>query len=183
MSTMLVLELVTVLLILQRVSELVLARRNAKRATERGGVEHGAGHYPLIVGLHVVWFVAFNVESLLGYHVDGTVGTWGLWPVWLGMFVLAQILRYWAISSLGDAWNTRIIIIPGARMVRGGPYRYMAHPNYGAVILEFISVPLLVSAPLTAVAGTLANLAILRFVRIPAEEKALAEMEKGHGTP
>ncbi len=182
MSAYLVLELVTVLLILQRVSELVLAKRNARRSFERGGVEVGAGHYPVIVLLHVAWFIAFNAEAIL--RGDGPVqGAWGAWPVWLVLFVAAQVLRYAAISALGEAWNTRIIIVPGSRRVLTGPYRFVAHPNYVAVIMEFISVPLLVNAPITAIVGTAANLFLLLRIRIPAERQALAQMEKGHGTP
>jgi methyltransferase len=182
MSSYLVLELVTVLLILQRVSELVLAKRNARRSFERGGIEVGAAHYPVIVVLHVLWFVAFNAEAII--RGDGPVqGAWGAWPIWLVLFVVAQVLRYAAISALGDAWNTRIIIVPGLRRVARGPYRFMPHPNYVAVIMEFISVPLLVNAPLTALGFTVANLFILLRVRIPAEREALAQMEKGHGTP
>ncbi|MBC8124729.1 MAG: hypothetical protein H7X70_03255 [Candidatus Kapabacteria bacterium] len=172
------LELVSIILILQRLSELVLARRNEKRAFNRGGIEYGARHYPVIVLLHVLWFIGFIVENRakgMG-HVEWDVSVIFIWPLWAGMFVSAQVLRYWAIASLGDAWNTRIIIVPGRSLVRKGPYRFMPHPNYVAVIMEFIAVPMLVGAPITAIVGTTLNLALLLFVRIPAENKALQKL-------
>lgn len=173
-----ILEIVTVILILQRLSELVLARRNERRAKARGGIEYGASHYPVIVLLHVLWFLGFVTESLSQDHGDSGWGTTTGWPVWSGIFVLAQVLRYWAIASLGDAWNTRIIVEPGARLVRSGPFRFTPHPNYVAVIMEFVAVPMLVGAPITAVVGTVLNLALLVYVRIPAENKALRSIRK-----
>ncbi len=170
---MLVLELVTVVLVLQRASELVLARRNAKRAFERGGVEFGASHYPFVVVLHAAWFIAFNAESIMRSSNHSTVELQPLWTLWASVFVAAQFLRYWSISSLGDAWNTRIIVVPGSVLVRRGPYTFLPHPNYVAVMLEFISVPLLVGAPVTALIGTVVNGAMLWFVRLPAERAAL----------
>jgi len=167
------LELLTTILILQRLTELVLARRNEQRAKARGGVEYGARHYPVIVLLHVLWFVGFITESVLRGSGHELVGTSTLWPIWATVFVAAQALRYWAITSLGDAWNTRIIIVPGRRLVRTGPYKFIPHPNYVAVIMEFIAVPLLVNAPITAVVGTLLNLALLMLVRVPTERQAL----------
>lgn len=178
-----VLQFVTIILVLQRVSELVLARRNERRAKQRGGIEFGRGHYPVIVLLHALWFLAFNVEGGLASLHTTQIGAWGLWWVWLSIFVAAQLLRYWAIASLGDSWNTRIIVIPGAHRVARGPYAMIPHPNYVAVIAEFIAVPLLVNAPITAVVGTLANLVLLLIVRIPAEREALKMLEDGQPTP
>lgn len=174
---MLLLEFITILLVLQRVSELVLARRNERRTRARGGVEYGARHYPIIVLLHVCWFIAFNAES----YVRGG-GPTSLWPLWSILFVAAQILRYWAISSLGEFWNTKIIVVPGMLSVRSGPYKYIPHPNYVAVLIEFVAVPMLVDAPITAVVGTVLNVALLWSVRIPAETRALSETKKGHST-
>lgn len=173
---MLVLEFTTLLLVLQRVSELVLARRNERRTRARGGIEYGAGHYPIIVLLHVCWFIAFNAES---YMRGG--GPTSLWPLWSSLFIAAQILRYWAISSLGEFWNTRIIVVPGIVAVRSGPYKYMPHPNYVAVLIEFVAVPMLVDAPITAIVGTVLNVALLLFVRMPAENRALAGLEPTKG--
>ncbi len=183
MQPLLVLQVVTVVLVLQRISELVLARRNERRAKARGGIEVGRGHYPVIVLLHVLWFVAFNGEGIASSAHASTFGAFGLGWVWLGVFLIAQALRYWAIASLGDAWNTRIIIVPGAQRVARGPYAYIPHPNYVAVILEFIAVPLLVHAPITAVVGTALNLMLLIKIRIPAERAALGALRKGENIP
>jgi methyltransferase len=89
------------------------------------------------------------------------------------VFAAAQLLRYWAITTLGPRWNTRILIIPGLAPVRHGPYRYLRHPNYVAVALELLAIPLIFNAWLTALIATLLNAALLLLIRIPAEEKAL----------
>lgn len=183
MTPLLVVQSVTIVLVLQRISELVLAKRNERRAKERGGIEVGRGHYPVIVLLHVCWFLAFNVEGMLASAQAQTIDTFGLWWLWLGLFGIAQLIRYWAIASLGDAWNTRIIVIPGMQRVVRGPYALIPHPNYVAVILEFIAVPLLVNAPITAVVGTTLNLALLLGVRIPAEKTALQMLQGARKAP
>lgn len=174
MTPLLVLQCITVMLVLQRISELVLARRNERRARAQGGIEFGRGHYPVIVMLHVAWFLGFNLEGILATQSGNAhIGVAGIWWVWTALFLGAQALRYWAIASLGTAWNTRIIVIPGQHRVARGPYAWIPHPNYVAVIIEFIAVPLLVNAPVTAVVGTALNLALLTLVRIPAERTAL----------
>ncbi|MCX6140387.1 MAG: hypothetical protein NTX15_06090, partial [Candidatus Kapabacteria bacterium] len=124
---MIALEIITILLVLQRASELVLARRNEHRARERGGIEYGAGHYPVLVLLHVLWFAGFIVEGIARDNSHDLLGTSTWWPLWGSVFVLAQVIRYWAIISLGEAWNTRIIIVPGQRRILSGPYRYFPH--------------------------------------------------------
>jgi methyltransferase len=101
-----------------------------------------------------------------------------IWWLWLAVFVLAQGLRYWAIQSLGRYWNTRIIIVPGAKKIASGPYRYLRHPNYLAVALELLSLPLIFNAWITALAATLLNAWLLLTVRIPAEEKALSTYDQ-----
>lgn len=157
---------------MQRVLELVLARRNERRARARGAVEWGSRHYPLIVGLHTLWLVSTLVEGLLRGPVFPVY-----WPVALALFVLVQPLRYWAILSLGESWNTKILVVPGAKPVRSGPYRYFEHPNYVVVVVEILTFPLIFGAWLTALVFTLLNAAVLR-VRIKEENRALREMAK-----
>jgi methyltransferase len=166
-----VLLVLTVLLVAaQRLLELVLARRNEKRARAKGAVERGRGHYPLIVGLHTLWLVALLAEGLLrGPEPPG----W--WPVPLALFLLVQPLRYWAILSLGDAWNTRILVVPGAKLVRRGPYRFIPHPNYVVVVVELLALPLVFGAWATAIVFTVLN-AVVLSVRIREENRALAEL-------
>ena len=168
-----VLLVVAVLLVAaQRLFELRLARRNERRARARGAVERGNGHYPLIVSLHSLWLVSTLVEGLLRGPVFPVY-----WPAALALFLLVQPLRYWAILSLGESWNTKILVVPGAKPVRSGPYRYLNHPNYVVVVVEILTFPLIFGAWLTALVFTLLNARVLR-VRIGEENRALREMAK-----
>ena len=155
---------------IQRVAELALSKRNIAKAIARGGFEVGRGHYPWMVFLHTAFLVAAPLEVwLLARPFRG-----GLAFVSLAVLAIATVLRYWAISTLGERWNTRIVVIPNAAAVTAGPYRYFRHPNYLAVILEFFFLPLVHGAWLTALIFSLLNAALLR-VRIAAEEQALRE--------
>lgn len=154
----------------ERLFELALSRRNARRAFERGGREVGQAHYRVMAALHTLFLVSCAAEVvLLGRPFHPAVGL----PA-LVLAVCAQALRYWAIHTLGDRWNVRIIFVPGAAPVTSGPYRYVRHPNYVAVILELAMVPLIHGAYLTAALFSAANAALL-YVRIRAEEAALGQ--------
>jgi methyltransferase len=154
----------------QRLLELVLSRRNERRIRARGAVERGRGHYPLMVALHALWIASTLVEGILrGPEVPA------LWPVPLALFLLAQALRYWAVFSLGESWNTRILVVPGAKLVRRGPYKYLDHPNYVVVVVEILAFPLIFGAWVTALVFTALNAALL-YVRIREEDRALAEL-------
>lgn len=150
--------------IAQRVIELAIARRNERRARAAGAVEVGREHYWLFFVLHPAWLVGWLFEGW-GHPVS-----WGALAAYAGL----QGLRAWILASLGDAWNTRILVIPGAPRVTRGPYRFMAHPNYVLVALELVMTPLVFGAWRTALLATLAN-AIVMAIRIPAEERALRE--------
>jgi methyltransferase len=154
----------------QRLLELVLSRRNERRVRARGAVERGRGHYPLMVALHALWIASTLVEGILrGPDVPA------LWPVPLALFLLAQALRYWSVFSLGESWNTRILVVPGAKLVRRGPYKYLDHPNYVVVVVEILAFPLIFGAWVTALVFTALNAALL-YVRIREEDRALAEL-------
>jgi methyltransferase len=154
----------------QRLLELVLSRRNERRIRARGAVELGRGHYPLMVALHALWIASTLVEGVLrGPEVPA------LWPVPLALFLLAQALRYWAVFSLGESWNTRILVVPGVKLVRRGPYKYLDHPNYVVVVVEILAFPLTFGAWVTALVFTALNAALL-YVRIREEDRALAEL-------
>ena len=156
--------LVLALVALQRVAELVIAHRNTRALLARGAREEGRGQYPVIVALHLLWLVA-----LLVFVPAGAPPDW----YWLGLFVTLQALRAWVIGSLGPFWTTRIITLPGAPLVRRGPYRFLRHPNYLVVALEIPLLPLAFGAWGVALAFGLANLALLSW-RIALEDRTLA---------
>lgn len=149
---------------LQRLAELLLARRNTRRLLAEGGVEFGRSHYPWMLALHSAWLVGL---WWLGHarSVD---------PLLLGVFILLQAGRLWVIASLGRRWTTRIIVLPGAPLVARGPYRWLKHPNYLIVALEMAVVPLALGLPVFAAVFTLLNACIL-YLRIRTENAALAQ--------
>jgi methyltransferase len=155
---------IILLVVLQRLGELVIADRNTKRLKAQGAVETGAGHYPLIVILHALWLLAVLWLIPAGLRIS--------WP-WLGLFVLFQAARIWVIASLGPYWTTRIISVPGKPLIKRGPYRFMRHPNYLVVAGEILALPMAFHEILVAIFFSLANAAIL-FWRIREEETALA---------
>ena len=154
----------------QRLLELLYSRRNERRLLARGAVERGSGHYPVIVAVHSLWLVSTLVEGLLR---GPEPPAW--WPMPLVAFLLVQTLRYWAILSLGENWNTRVLVVPGGKLVRRGPYRYFPHPNYVVVAVEILTVPLIFGAWITAVVFSLLNAALL-YLRIRTENRALREL-------
>ncbi len=165
-----VLVLAVALVASQRLFELFLARRNERRARARGAIERGRGHYPFIVALHTLWLVSTLIEGILrGPELPV------FWPVPLVLFLLVQPLRYWALFSLGENWNTKILVVPGAKPIKRGPYRYLSHPNYVVVVVEILAFPLIFGAWITALVFTALNAAVL-YVRIREENRALAEI-------
>ena len=148
-----------------RVGELLLSARNAKWLLERGAVEHGSRHYPLIVALHLCFFISLIFEYTGQQHHAFSL------PLFLFYFLLL-LFKIWVITSLGKYWNTRIYRIPGTALVRKGPYKYFQHPNYAVVIAEIAVIPMIFHLYITAIVFSLLNLAVL-FVRIKEENKVL----------
>lgn len=156
----------------ERVVELVVSTRNLAWSRARGGVEFGAHHYPTMVALHTGLLVGCLVEVIaLQRPFLPLLG----WPM-LALVVGAQVLRWWCITTLGPQWNTRVVVIPDAPRVTGGPYRFFSHPNYVAVVVEGIALPLVHSAWITALVFTVLNAALLR-TRIGVENSALASLK------
>jgi len=154
-----VLGLVTV----QRLAELVIARRNTARLKSRGAQEVGSGHYPFVVALHAAWLAGLWVLA------------WNR-PVsleWLGVFLVLQGLRVWVLATLGERWTTRIIVLPGEPLVAKGPYRLLSHPNYAVVIGEIAVLPIAFGLVYFAAIFSVLNAAVL-WVRIRAEGRALS---------
>ena len=159
---------------LERLAELRVSRRNAAWSLARGGVERGAEHYPVMVFLHTGLLVGCALEPwLLGRAFLPWLG----WPM-LALALGCQGLRWWVIRTLGPRWNTRVIIVPGLPRVDGGPFRFLRHPNYLAVVTEGLALPLIHTAWLTALVFSACN-AVLLWVRIRVEERALSEMIAG----
>ncbi|HET9325920.1 MAG TPA: isoprenylcysteine carboxylmethyltransferase family protein [Candidatus Eisenbacteria bacterium] len=154
-------------IVFQRMVELSISARNSRRLKRRGAREHGRWHFPLLVVVHVLYPLLLAAE----------VGGWGTepgpwWPLWLGLWLAAQALRFSAIRELGEHWNVRILVVPGAPLVRTGPYRWLRHPNYVAVVIELMAGPMLFGAWRTALLISALN-AIALTIRIRAEERAL----------
>ena len=158
-----------VLVAVERLLELRVARRNLAWARSRGGVEYGAEHYPAMVALHVGLLVGSVAEVWL---LNRAFYPWLGWPM-LALVVGAQALRWWCIRTLGPQWNTRVVVVPGAPLVTGGPYRYARHPNYVAVVTEGFALPLVHTAWITATVFSVCNAVLLRR-RIDVENRALA---------
>ncbi|WP_193608174.1 isoprenylcysteine carboxylmethyltransferase family protein [Nocardioides lijunqiniae] len=168
MTTLTAFTIVVALVGLERLAELVVSKRNAAWSFERGGRESGQGHYPFMVVLHTGLLVAMLVEAWVR-RPDVAAGlAWSM----LALVVASQALRWWCITTLGRRWNTRVIIVPGLAPVRSGPYRLMPHPNYVAVVVEGVALPLVHASWITAVVFTVANAALLT-VRIRTEDAAL----------
>jgi methyltransferase len=156
---------------LERLAELVVSKRHAAWAFSRGGVERGQSHYPFMVLLHTGLLVGAVVEVWVANRPFLPALGWSM----LAVVVLSQALRWWCIATLGNQWNTRVIVVPGLPLVRRGPYRIMRHPNYVAVVAEGFALPLVHTAWVTAVLFTVANAALLRE-RLRVENQALREL-------
>lgn len=155
----------------ERLVELVVSKRNLAWSLARGGTEYGFGHYPFMVVLHIGLLVACVLEPLL---LDRPFIPALGWPM-LAAVLAAQALRWWCIGTLGPQWNTRVIVIPGASRVVAGPYRWLPHPNYAAVVIEGFALPLVHTAWLTATVFTVLNALLLR-TRLRVENAALASL-------
>lgn len=153
----------------ERVAELVVARRNERWSRARRAIVAGDGHYPAMVALHVGLLAGCPLEVWLGGRPFVPVLGWPMLAVLVG----AQALRWWCIGTLGPRWNTRVIVVPGLPLVARGPYRLLRHPNYVAVVAEGLALPLVHTAWVTAAAFTVLNAAVLT-VRVRCENQALA---------
>lgn len=156
----------------ERIAELVMSTRNAGAAFARGGVEYGRRHFPWLIALHTGLLLSCLAEAYFG---NRPFYPWLGWPMFV-VVVLSQALRYWCIASLGRQWNTRVIVVPGLGVVTRGPYRWLRHPNYLAVVAEGIALPLVYSAWITAIGFTVLNAVLLLGFRIPTENRALAAL-------
>jgi methyltransferase len=160
--------LLILLIGIERLAELIVSKRNAQWAFAQGGREFGRSHYPVMVAVHTALLIGCAAEV---WALHRPFIAWLGWPM-LALVVLSQLLRWWCVASLGHRWNTRVIVLPRAPLIRRGPYRWLHHPNYVAVVVEGVALPLVHTAWLTAAIFTLAN-ALLLTVRIRVENAAL----------
>ena len=159
--------------VLERVAELVVSNRNARWSLAQGGVETGQRHYIVMVTLHTALLVGALAEVWLVPRPFVPALGWTMFALVLA----SQALRWWCIASLGRLWNTRVIVVPGLTRVTTGPYRWLTHPNYVAVVVEGFALPLVHSAWVTALVFTSANLVLLRH-RIRVENEALEALRQ-----
>ena len=152
--------------ILQRLSELYIARGNEKWLLSQGAVQYGQSHYPFIIALHTGFIISIIAEYFLR---DQPPISW----IFLAIFIAVLLFKYWALSSLGKYWNTKIYRVPGVYPVKKGPYKFLKHPNYMEVVCEIAIIPLVFHLYYTAVIFTVLN-AIMLTVRITVENKVWA---------
>ena len=161
--------LLIAILIAQRAAEMAVARQNEQKVKKQGAIEFGESHYPYIIIMHILFCLSLIAEVLL---MNKQPSSW-----WIGIaaaILIVQAVRYWALCSLGAYWNTKILVVPGAELVKKGPYKWMKHRNYTVVILEILLIPLLYQAYVTMCLFSIVN-AVLLTVRIRTEDKALEE--------
>ncbi len=160
--------LILLLLVVERLAEIRSANRNFQNLLEHGGREFGTAHYSIIVAIHTAFFVSLIAEFVLR---GAPLPTYFVIPFIL--LIAAQALRFWVLRTMKDRWTTRVIVVPGEKLVRSGPYRFIAHPNYVAVALELFALPLIFGLFITCIVFSILNATILLFIRIPSEQAAL----------
>lgn len=153
---------IMVFVTLQRLAELVIAKRNTSHLRALGAIEIGAAHYPAMVTMHAAWLIALWL----------TVGGHPVNMALLAIFAVLQAMRVWVLATLGKRWTTRVIVLPGAPLVTGGPFRFLRHPNYCVVTAEIAVLPLTFGLVWIAVLFSVLNAAML-WVRIRSESGAL----------
>jgi len=153
--------------IVQRISELILAKNNEKYLKSNGAIEYDNRGYKYIVLMHNLFFISVIAEFVF---LERQLNEY--WKVLLIIFICTQLIRYCAIFTLGKRWNTKILVLPNTEPIRSGVYKYLKHPNYIAVIIEIAVIPLLFSCYYTAVVFSILNLIVLQR-RIRIEEEAL----------
>jgi len=159
---------IVVLVALERLYEMVIGRRNLKRALSRGGQVYGKGHWPWMVVLHTTFLIACPLEVWVAERPFVAAQFWGFGA----LVVCTMTLRYWVISTLGDRWNPQIVVVPDDKRIDTGPFRFLPHPNYLAVVIELFALPMMHGAWGVAVFYGLANGLLLR-TRIREEERVL----------
>ncbi|MGG2028136.1 isoprenylcysteine carboxylmethyltransferase family protein [Gottfriedia sp. S16(2024)] len=163
------LKIIFLFIIIQRVIELSIAKKNEKKLKMRGALEFGQEHYKFFIILHSMFFISILIENYFIQYIEI-----GFLTFLLIVFVILQLARVWVISTLGERWNTKIIILPNEKLVKRGLYKYIKHPNYIIVTIELLVIPIMFHAYITTVIFSVCNLILLK-VRIREENKALLQ--------
>lgn len=163
------LKIIFLFIIIQRVIELGIAKNNEKKLKMRGALEFGQEHYKFFIILHTMFFISILIENYFIQYVEI-----GFITFFIVVFIILQLARVWVISSLGERWNTKIIILPNEKLVKRGLYKYIKHPNYIIVTIELLVIPIMFHAYITTVIFSVCNLILLK-VRIREENKALLQ--------
>lgn len=159
-----------IFLLLQRLFELYIAKRNEKWMLERGAVEFGQVHYKWFVLMHILFFFSIITEVVFHSFQQEINISW----IFVWLFIMMQLARIWCIGSLGRFWNTKIIVLENVILIKKGPYRWVRHPNYIIVLIELFVIPFMFHAYFTAIIFPTLHILLL-MVRIPEEEKALGK--------
>ncbi|ODG93769.1 MULTISPECIES: isoprenylcysteine carboxylmethyltransferase family protein [Bacillaceae] len=163
------LKIIFLFIIIQRVIELGIAKNNEKKLKMRGALEYGQEHYKFFIILHSMFFISILIENYFIRYIEIRFFTF-----LLIVFIILQLARVWVISTLGERWNTKIIILPNEKLVKRGLYKYIKHPNYIIVTIELLVIPIMFHAYITTVIFSVCNLILLK-VRIREENKALLQ--------
>ena len=164
----------TILILLvsgERILELIISKRNLRWSFDQGGIEFGRSHYKYMVVIHVGLLGGCLVETWLTRPEFHPLLSWTMFVFAMG----SQALRWWCILTLGKRWNTLVVIIPGLRAISNGPYKWLKHPNYLAVVIEGVALPMVGFAWRTAIIFTFLNIFVLA-ARLRVENKALATL-------
>ena len=151
-----------------RILELRISRRHQQQMSRRGALKVRDPYFR--------WMAMFHTLVLAGAAVEVVFLHRPLIPVLAvpmsALFLAANVVRWWVIRTLGEHWNVQIMNSTGLGVVTTGPFRYVRHPNYAAVFVEMLVLPLIHTAWITALAGSLAHLVVLSQ-RLSTEERVL----------
>jgi len=147
--------------------EAILSSFNERQLRARGAIEPEGDVIDAMRFAYPGAFLAMAVEGALSGPASPDILMAGL-----ALFGIAKALKIWAISSLGGRWSYRVLILPGAPLVTSGPYRFISHPNYLAVVGEIVSVALIVWAPITGILSAV-GFGWLMIQRMKIEDRAL----------
>jgi methyltransferase len=160
--------LILVLVALERIFEIFLSKKHERVLKSLGAVEHGQEHFLAMKVMHTLFLVSCLAEA----YFKETPPSEMQFAAFTALAILTQVLRYWVITTLGSRWTINVMVLPNAPLITHGPFRWIRHPNYLAVVIEIIALPMIFNSFITAITFTILNSVVL-FVRIRAEEKAL----------